>query len=304
MNNTKVLCLLTLVIGLISFTGLSGLQAQTYKVDNSFSGTALTNVVYLATMSDNSLCGLKSDGTVVLVQADGTVSKEFKTPLADGKVIAVDDKDNIYVLGSDPDAKSAVSARAPRPVKCVRMDKNGKVQHEMVIADLSRPSGMKVHKGQLYVADPGKRGINIIDAKTGQLIKNVDKLRSCCGILDFDITPSDEIILAHLGAFKVEYLNMEGTSLRGFGERGADLSQFHGCCNPVSVGHLSGGGVVTVEKDPTRIKVYNDKQEATLIEGVTELVKGCSYIPVAIDKKDNIYLASPRQGIIRCVASK
>ena len=301
MNNTKVCCFLMLLVGFISFSGLSGLQAQNYKVDDSFSGQALTNVIYLAAMSDNTVCGLKSDGTVILVKANGTVAKEFKAPLANGKVVAVDDKDIIYVLGGDQNVDPDANPRAPRPIKCVAMDKNGKILKEMAMPDLSNPSGMKIHGGKLYVADPAKRGINILDAQTGELIKNVDKLRSCCGILDFDITAKNEIVLAHLGAFKVEYLDMEGTSQRGFGERGSDVSQFHGCCNPVGVGYLSSGDIVTVEKDPTRVKVYNAKQEVAVIDGIAELVKGCAYVPIIVDGKDNIYLSSPRQGMIRCI---
>ena len=54
---------------------------------------------------------------------------------------------------------------------------------------------------------------------------------------------------------------------------------------------------------PTRIKVYNaEGKDAQLIDGVEELVKGCSHIPVAIDAAGNIFLAAGRKGyIVKCI---
>lgn len=66
---------------------------------------------------------------------------------------------------------------------------------------------------------------------------------------------------------------------------------------------MSGGAIVTVEKSPTRIKIYS-KQGAKQIQGIQELVKGCSYIPMTVDNKDNLYLASPKKGIVKCIATK
>ena len=107
-------------------------------------------------------------------------------------------------------------------------------------------------------------------------------------------------MVANLAAFKVQTYNLKGKKLITFGKRGKHLNDFHGCCNPVTVASLSNNAIVTAEKDPTRIKVYS-KDGAHLIEGIEELVKGCSYIPMVVDGKDNIYLASSKSGIIKCV---
>jgi hypothetical protein len=96
---------------------------------------------------------------------------------------------------------------------------------------------------------------------------------------------------------------MRGKQLLAFGQRGKDVSDFHGCCNPVSVAFLSNGAIVTVEKDPTRIKVYS-QEGAKQIEGIQELVSGCTYIPMIVDGNDNLYLASPKKGIIKCIPQK
>ena len=88
-----------------------------------------------------------------------------------------------------------------------------------------------------------------------------------------------------------------------FGQRGNTIDDFHGCCNPVSVAFLSNGGIVTVEKDPTRIKIYS-KEGAKKVEGIDELVKGCAYIPMTVDRNDNVYLASKTDGIVKCKSIK
>lgn len=86
-----------------------------------------------------------------------------------------------------------------------------------------------------------------------------------------------------------------------FGQRGKKLNDFHGCCNPVSVASLSTGAIVTVEKDPTRVKVFS-KDGAKAISGIEELVQGCLHIPMAVDSKDNLYLASGKKGMVKCVS--
>ena len=109
-------------------------------------------------------------------------------------------------------------------------------------------------------------------------------------------------MVANLGAFRVQSFDLTGKSLMSFGKRGRELDAFHGCCNPVSVASLNNGAIVTVEKDPTQIKVFS-KEGPSLIAGIDELVKGCSYIPMAVDKDDNLYLASPEKGIVKCISA-
>ena len=94
-----------------------------------------------------------------------------------------------------------------------------------------------------------------------------------------------------------------GARILSFGKAGTGINDFHGCCNPVSVAYLSNGGVVTVEKSPTRIKVFSS-DGARLIAGIEELVEGCNYIPMIVDSKDNLYMASEKMGMMKCVATK
>jgi len=88
-----------------------------------------------------------------------------------------------------------------------------------------------------------------------------------------------------------------------FGQRGSKPDEFHGCCNPVNVGVLTDGSIITVEKSPTRVKIFDKEgKTSTKITGLTELVQGCSTIPIAVDSKGSIYLASEeKKCVVKCV---
>lgn len=135
------------------------------------------------------------------------------------------------------------------------------------------------------------------------IIDSCGKLYTCCNILDFYVRKENEILVANLASFRVDGFDYSGKRLYSFGQRGNTINDFHGCCNPVSVAFLSNGGIVTVEKDPSRIKIYS-KEGAKAVEGIDELVKGCAYIPIVTDKRDNVYIASYAGGLMKCVPSK
>ncbi len=166
--------------------------------------------------------------------------------------------------------------------------------------DLKTATGAKIVNGKLIVADYANKMVAVLNAETGALESSVKDLRVCCGILDFSINADNELLIANLGAFRVMGADFSGNTKFAFGQRGPSIDDFHGCCNPVNVAYLSNGALVTVEKDPTRIKVYS-KTGAIQIAGIEELVKGCKYIPMTVDSHDNIYLASARNGLVKCV---
>ena len=107
--------------------------------------------------------------------------------------------------------------------------------------------------------------------------------------------------MANIGAFRVQSYDFSGNNIIAFGQRGNTIDDFHGCCNPVSVAFLSNGAIVTVEKSPTRVKIYS-KEGARQIAGIEELVEGCTYIPMIVDSNDNLYLASAKKGMVKCVS--
>jgi hypothetical protein len=185
-------------------------------------------------------------------------------------------------------------------VECLVYDTKGTELKSLTLIGLKTASGAKVINGKLLVSDFSSRKVAIFNSETGAMESTISDLRACCGILDFGVNDKQEILVANLGAFRVQAFDYSGKIKYAFGRRGQGLNDFHGCCNPVNVAFLTNGAIITVEKDPTRIKVYS-KSGAKKVEGIQELVKGCTYIPMTFDSKNNLYLASAKSGIIKCV---
>ncbi|MCK9303898.1 MAG: DUF4369 domain-containing protein [Bacteroidales bacterium] len=280
-----------------------------YKVDNSYAGKQYGQVVYLSVLSDNNICALKSTGDVLIIDPSGKIKKTFKTGMTSKpSAIATDALNNIFVLGSVTENKTVerrgktVQVPTPVGVECQVFSTDGKKLREVKLEGIVTATGARVSDSTLVVADTRGRHIVIYNSQTGVKRSSIENLRTCCGILDFSIRKGNEVLVANLGAFRVNCFDYDAKPLFSFGQRGSGLDEFHGCCNPVSVDFLSNGGIVTVEKDPTRIKVYS-AEGAKIIEGIDELVKGCSHIPVVVDKNNNIYLASDKEGIIKCITA-
>ena len=282
----------------------------TYAVDKTYKGADHKNVIYLAVMSNDNVCALTAEGNILVINPAGDKVTEFKSNLTSKPaVIAVDKADNIYVLGGKSEEKTvevrgkSVKQNTPVGVECLVLNSKGAKVREIALEGVITATGVRVSEDNILVADTRSRLINIYNVETGKKKATIGNLRTCCGILDFGVRNNNEVLVANLGAFRVNGFDYAGNATISFGERGTDLNQFHGCCNPVSVAFLSNGGIVTVEKDPTRIKVYSN-EGAKKIEGIDELVKGCVYIPMIVDTKDNVYLASKADGLVKCIPTK
>ncbi len=290
-------------------TYLANVPDIAYQLDKSFKGEHLGNMVYLASMSNDRTCGVKKDGTVVIFDANGKVVGQFSSSVEnEATAVAVDEQDNIYVMYIVKTIKKVkirgrmMERKGYGAPLCVVYNPKGNKQREYSLKGLTKASGAKTRGNQLLVANSdGGAKIGIFDKENGNPVKEMGGLRGCCGIMDFDINSKGEFIVGNLGAFRVTGYSPEGKHKFDFGQRGQSIDDFVGCCNPVSVASLSTGAIVTVEKTPTRIKVYS-KSGARLVDGVYELVKGCLHIPIAVDSKDNLYLASPEKGVVKCVA--
>lgn len=279
-----------------------------YKVDPSYKGADFKNVSYMSAIEGNKLCMLSKAGEFKIVDANGKVENSFqpktKSPATSFAVSSVNE---IYAL--TPNYKTIVKKHRGREIKkqmvdgveCVVFDAKGSEKKRFQFEGLGAASGAKFMNDKLIVSDCKTSKLYIYDANTGEKKSEIADMRTCCGILDFCIGSDNQLLVADLGAFRVQGYKLNGEKILAFGQRGKELEQFHGCCNPVNIGCLSSGAIVTVEKSPTRIKIYS-QDGARLIDGVEELVQGCAYIPMAIDNKDNLYLASPDKGLVKCVA--
>lgn len=268
-------------------------------------------ITYLAVGGDT-VYALEQNGKVVAFNAaSGKEKDDFKTGLQNTQALAVNTKGEIFVLATATRTEEKThnnrkyTVDVPTGVTCKVFDKDGKELRELELDCLQSAKAAKFVGDKLVVADLGARKLVFIDPETGKQTAEVKKgLRLCCGIFDFCVGPAnDTVAVANLGAFQVQQYDLDGNLVKAFGKRGKGIDEFQGCCNPVSAGYLPDGCIVTVEKSPTRIKVYDANGEnARGIDGIEELVQGCSYIPVAVDGDGVVFLAASRKGyLIKCV---
>jgi hypothetical protein len=279
-----------------------------YKVDPSYQGKDNQDIKYMGVLSNDQLCALMDNGKIKIIGTDGNEVSSFDPNCKeDPTAIAVDHSDLIYALYPiEKKTQKKVRGKLIERMEvfaheCVVLNKEGKLQSKLTLEGLTSATGARIADGRLLVADMKSNMIRIYNTKSGVEEAKLPGMRSCCSILDFAVNDKNEILVANLGAFRVQSYDITGKELLVFGQRGKTIDDFHGCCNPVSVAYLSNGAIVTVEKDPTRIKVYS-KNGAKKIQGIEELVKGCTYIPMIVDSKDNLYLASQEKGIVKCIA--
>lgn len=279
-----------------------------YTTDEKYPGSQYKDVKYLAMFANNDLCALMKNGNIVTINQEGKKVGEFKSTLKSiPSAIAIDQPTgNIYVLGTNMEVKErkvrgrTYKVENENGVECIVYDSKGTQIKAIKLDGIKSATGAKVINGNLIVADFTTKTVVLFNQETGKKVSGIENLRACCKILDFAVNNKNEIMVANLGAFRVQAFDYAGKIKYAFGRRGQSINEFHGCCNPVNTAVLANGAIVTVEKDPTRIKVYA-KSGAKQIEGIQELVKGCTYIPIATDSKNFIYLASANSGIVRCV---
>lgn len=281
----------------------------TYTPDKSFAGKQHTDVSYLATLPGDMIGALHKDGTIELMDKNGKTQSKFKTALTSTpSCLAVDPSTgNLFVMGTINETKETkfrgktYKIDKPKGVECLIYNTKGAQTGKLELKELKSATGAKINGDKLIVADFEQKLVAIYNKATGNQDATIKNMRACCKILDFGVTPTGEILVANLGAFRVQAFDYSGTIKYAFGKRGRTINDFHGCCNPVNVAYLANGGIVTVEKDPTRIKVYT-KSGASQVNGIEDLVKGCTYIPMTSDSQNNLYLASANSGIVKCIA--
>jgi hypothetical protein len=117
----------------------------------------------------------------------------------------------------------------------------------------------------VFIADAGNRVVHRYD-KSGKPLNRIgekDKQRNVPGF----IVPSpffavemgtDGLLRAtNPGRHRVELYTPDGDLELSWGQAGAAIENFCGCCNPIDVALLPGGRTVTLEKGIPRVKVYS-----------------------------------------------
>jgi len=122
-------------------------------------------------------------------------------------------------------------------------------------------------ENEVYVADAGSRVVLRYD-KSGKLLKKIgekNKETSVPGLivpspyLDVELSKDGLLRVNNPGRHRVEIYTTEGELELAWGRPSAAIDGFCGCCNPVSIAALPGGGCVTCEKGVPRVKVYSDQ---------------------------------------------
>ena len=285
------------------------IAAEAYKPEQQIGKGMLGPVAHLALGPNNTICALEKSGKVIRFNSDGSVAGRIETGMANTTALVITSDGEFHIFATLTETKKVkMGARMrkveiPVGVELGVFTADGKKLRTRRLDTLKSAQAAKIINGKLVVADLSARALVFMDAATFQETGRVKKgLRLCCGIFDFCEAPDNTVAVSNLGAFKVQRYSIDGKLLAEFGKRGRELNDFQGCCNPVSAAYLPDGRIVTVEKDPTRIKIYDAAgKQATAIEGIEELVKGCSFIPSAVDQAGNLYLAANTKGyIIKC----
>lgn len=308
---TSLLSGAALALCILPSSALAGPPA--YKADKMFGDKDLKAApTCISVDAKDQLHVLSDDGTVTTFDPEGKMTGSFKSAMsptpttmtvADGKIYLFNTRRVEKIVES---RGKKIKQLIPDGIGCSVYDPAG-----TKVSDLNLPEAMSAADAhfignELAVGDLKKSQIVFyeVTGNEGKVTRKIDKgFRLCCGIFDFAPgSAAGSIMVANLGAFKVQtYVGGEKTV--EFGQRGEKPEEFHGCCNPVNVGCLADGAIITVEKSPTRVKIFDkDGKESTKVTGLTELVEGCSTIPIAVDSKGTIYLASDtKKAIVKCV---
>ncbi|MHC4950479.1 MAG: hypothetical protein ACYTEU_05760, partial [Planctomycetota bacterium] len=103
-----------------------------------------------------------------------------------------------------------------------------------------------------------------------------------------------------------------------WGRSGVDIEGFSGCCNPVALAILPGGGFVTAEKGLVRVKVYDaDGEFVGVVAGPDQLgwiapLRVCKTpeeckskgFDVAVDSAGRIYVLDTLRNVVRVFEKK
>ena len=298
---------------MVSLSSVLVADVPAYKVEKSFGQDEIKAPPACVAMdAKDCLHVLLKDGTVLLFDVAGTKTGSFKADMKPAPTTMTVAEGKIYLFASETAEKTReyqgkkVKVVEPSGIKCCVYGPTGTKDSEIKLPGAFSATDAHFIGKELAIADFARQSIvyYAVTGNEGKVTRKISKVfRLCCGIFDFCPGPdANSLVAANLGAFKVQTFQ-DDKKVSEFGARGEKEAEFHGCCNPVNVACLADGSIVTVEKSPTRVKIY-DKAGKTEkpVSGLAELVEGCSTIPIAVDSKGALYLASDQKNcIVKCV---
>ena len=233
-------------------------------------------------------------------------ARAIVTGFAESHAIALDSTGSIYVAGDRAIRMFSASGDLLGEIKladmprCLTVAADGAVfvglkdhveiydaqgQHRArweSLGDDAILTSIAVSRDDVFVADAGNRIIVHYDA-AGNIVNHIgrkDPERNVPGFVIpsayFDLVVSRDGLLrvVNPGRLRVETYTSDGDFEFSWGKASVAIEGFCGCCNPVNIAMLPGGGYVTCEKGLVRVKVYDaDGEFQGVVAGPKQLVR-------------------------------
>jgi hypothetical protein len=166
----------------------------------------------------------------------------------------------------------------------------------------------------LWVADAGRRVVYQTDL-AGKVLREIGRADSASHAPGL-VVPSahlDVVVGAgggegmiwinNPGRHELEAFDGRGVMVRQWGEGGAGIGRFIGCCNPTDFFMLPDGRIVTAEKGTPRVKVFDDKG---ILESVvtTDFAPQAAGIDVAADTAGRVWVLDPVSREVRIYGAR
>jgi len=182
-------------------------------------------------------------------------------------------------------------------------------------------TSVAVSGDNVFVADAGNRVVVRYDTagKTVGDIGKKDSARNVPGFVIpspyFDVAVSGDGLLrvVNPGRRRIEAYTFDGDLEFWWGQPSVAIEGFCGCCNPVNIAVLPGGGYVTCEKGLARVKVYDSEGEFVgVVAGPSQLVRDgecrvCDLpaecqaggFDVAVDQAGRVFVLDTIKNVVR-----
>ncbi|MCK5703719.1 MAG: NHL repeat-containing protein [Cyclobacteriaceae bacterium] len=260
---------------------------------------------------------------------------QFKPDIDKIKGIAVDNKDRIYVSGSDKvlifdkTGELVQDFSIGKESNCIAINENGNiylgVSDHIEIYDFSGNlikswespnqktliTSIAIGESSIFVADAGNRYVHHYNTE-GEYQNHIGRKNKEKGIKGFFI-PSpyfdvligrdDELWVVDPGRHKFMNFSADGEIISSWSKTSMQLEGFSGCCNPSHIAMLANGSFVTSEKGIERVKIHKPSGEFDCVVAGPELFeKETRGLDLAVDSEDRIIVLDPKKKLVRIFA--